>query len=1022
MINRIYIILTLLPLFLVLLLYGKGYTQLPDYHIQLFDESHGLRTDIDRVIKDDHEFIWLMYNDRVQRFDGHQVDEFFIGGALNSIFSDQDGKIWLTARTHVYRFENDNDGFIEVAIDSAGKPTIGNVFQLPGKEVWLLTDLGFYRYDPDQSKFSPVTDDLYNMETPVNIRRFSFRVYENTFFYSSNDTIWSQDVLTGNKLHFPFKNLFGLYALNKFQLIVSSWKSHTFLLDLQKQTIAGIYPHKFLKPVKDDFLVVNSVLNLDTQHHLLATTKGLLEFNSFTGQIFLKTLFFRGQHVSNAGRIADLHMDNQQNVWACSESSLMTFDPFESGIGLIRNTERDPAKSFSNQIRGIAADENENLWLASYNGIIHWDLQKNIFHPFYAVEGATDRMNHPSIRGISYDGENVIIGQANRGIWLYNPLKKVYRRPAYEPGQAGGSTRRKLEEDFIYQLYRLHNGSHVIAARDGGYVMEAETYLIRQIDFGGNRESLNFCYQDRSYQIWLGTSKGLYCLDSNLVYKFEVKEGLGAGAMLCLFQWDDNEYILGAQGLFVLRIFNGRIETSTLDHFFDQTNIRSIFRDKKDRLWLGSDEGLFLFDRKSGYIELFDRFDNTQGDIYYQNCQYQNSEGMLFMGGTNGINYFQPDKFEVRKDSLHVSLKKVTVNQDDTSYFHRAALLSLSPSQNFIEIEYIAPFYGNPNRLKYKYQLQGLSSELKSVGNNNTVRFTSLRPGNYVFKVAASINSIDWFESEETLPFNIAYPFWQTWWFILCCIVVMGGLILYFVRKRIRVIQEKEKVKRNYERRIAEVEMHALRAQMNPHFMFNSLNSINNFILKNDPDNASGYLTKFSRLMRLILDNSRSEWVLLENELKALELYIELEVVRFDHVFEYEIDVAPDVNVGATSVPPMIIQPYVENAIWHGLLHRKKLGGKLSIRLWREADQLHINIEDNGVGREEAKRLKSKSATKHKSHGMKITAERIEIVNRIYNVNAKVQIEDLAGQNGSVVGTRVSLTLKDKMYDSNHRG
>jgi LytS/YehU family sensor histidine kinase len=209
---------------------------------------------------------------------------------------------------------------------------------------------------------------------------------------------------------------------------------------------------------------------------------------------------------------------------------------------------------------------------------------------------------------------------------------------------------------------------------------------------------------------------------------------------------------------------------------------------------------------------------------------------------------------------------------------------------------------------------------------------------------------------------------------------------------------------------------------MNPHFMFNSLNSINNFILKNDPDNASGYLTKFSRLMRLILDNSRSEWVLLESELKALELYIELEVVRFDNVFEYELIVDPEVDITTTYIPPMIIQPYVENAIWHGLLHRTEKGGKLCVRLWREMDELHVIIEDNGVGREEAKRLKSKSATKHKSHGMKITAERIDIVNRIYNVNAKVQIDDLEGQNGQIKGTKVLLSLQDKMYDSHNRG
>ena len=213
--------------------------------------------------------------------------------------------------------------------------------------------------------------------------------------------------------------------------------------------------------------------------------------------------------------------------------------------------------------------------------------------------------------------------------------------------------------------------------------------------------------------------------------------------------------------------------------------------------------------------------------------------------------------------------------------------------------------------------------------------------------------------------------------------------------------------------------MSSLRAQMNPHFMFNSLNSINNFILKNDADNASGYLTKFSRLMRLILDNSRSEWVLLENELKALQLYIELEALRFDNAFSYSLEVTQDVDTQTVKVPPLIIQPYVENAIWHGLMHRKEPDGRIDIKLWKNNGVLYIEIEDNGVGRDEAKRLKSKTAVKQKSHGMKITEQRIEVVNKIYNVDAGITITDLNDKAGNT-GTSVLISFKYKTHDSNN--
>lgn len=234
---------------------------------------------------------------------------------------------------------------------------------------------------------------------------------------------------------------------------------------------------------------------------------------------------------------------------------------------------------------------------------------------------------------------------------------------------------------------------------------------------------------------------------------------------------------------------------------------------------------------------------------------------------------------------------------------------------------------------------------------------------------------------------------------------------------RARAEEQKVKAEKNLletERQTAEMEMQALRAQMNPHFMFNSLNSINNFILKNDPDNASEYLTRFSRLMRLILDNSREEWVTLENEMKALELYIDMEAIRFDNVFEYKIMVSPDTDPGSVLVPPMLVQPYVENAIWHGLLHRKDPGSKLEIDIRKDGSELIIVIKDNGVGREMADQLKGKFSSHKKSHGMKITARRLDAINKVYSLGAKVQVEDLKNEKGEPAGTSVILKLKYK--------
>lgn len=211
--------------------------------------------------------------------------------------------------------------------------------------------------------------------------------------------------------------------------------------------------------------------------------------------------------------------------------------------------------------------------------------------------------------------------------------------------------------------------------------------------------------------------------------------------------------------------------------------------------------------------------------------------------------------------------------------------------------------------------------------------------------------------------------------------------------------------------KMAEAEMQALRAQMNPHFIFNCLNSINRYIVKSDQATASLYLTRFAKLIRLILDNSHNKNVLLSNELEALRLYIEMESLRFDNKFTYQISVDPAVPADSLEIPPLIIQPYIENAIWHGLLHKTE-GGHLSVHLSISSGNiLQCVIEDNGVGREKAKELKSKSATTRKSLGMELTENRLLLLNQYAEVHSSVEIIDLFTDDLESAGTKVILKI-----------
>ncbi|WP_317166011.1 histidine kinase [Spirosoma arboris] len=215
-------------------------------------------------------------------------------------------------------------------------------------------------------------------------------------------------------------------------------------------------------------------------------------------------------------------------------------------------------------------------------------------------------------------------------------------------------------------------------------------------------------------------------------------------------------------------------------------------------------------------------------------------------------------------------------------------------------------------------------------------------------------------------------------------------------------------------RRIAEAKLMALRMQMNPHFVFNSLNAINKFVLQNDSEQASLYLTKFARLVRQVLANTQTDWVSLHDELAALQSYIELEQLRSDDHFDVTVRIDPKLNADSVQVPPLLIQPYVENAIRHGLLAQKNRRSMLKIDCNRIGNRLAIAITDNGIGREAAISSRPQNLNAHQFHGSRIAEERVVLVNDLYDVDARIDCQDLIGLNGQPDGTCITFTMNLK--------
>lgn len=437
----------------------------------------------------------------------------------------------------------------------------------------------------------------------------------------------------------------------------------------------------------------------------------------------------------------------------------------------------------------------------------------------------------------------------------------------------------------------------------------------------------------------------------------------------------------------------------------------SVLSDQNGNVWVGTTKGLAWVDARSLRLRSWSRHSGLRNEAIDLPLN-PGAAGEVIIGGKTGYESFFPDSLLAEAHDPRVLLTSFKVFDQErlnTLNLNDLQRTSLTWEENFFTFDFASANFSRPEKNEYAARLIGFDRDWQMLGSRRSVSYTNVPPGAYILEVKTGREGL-WNEPGLRLEIEILPPFWATWWFRALMFLTLAGAVFGAYKYRIAQIRREESLKTAFQKRIAEVEMTALRAQMNPHFVFNCLNSINRFILVNEPESASVYLTKFSRLIRLILDNSRSEKVPLDRELDALRLYIEMEAMRFADRFAHEIWVSPDLQPEHIEVPPLLIQPFVENAIWHGLMH-KKAPGKLSVRVFAEGQTLCFEIEDDGIGRAKARALRSKSAQAHKSHGMSVTAERIQVINQLYGSNASVEVEDLANADGSAAGTRVRVRL-----------
>lgn len=511
-------------------------------------------------------------------------------------------------------------------------------------------------------------------------------------------------------------------------------------------------------------------------------------------------------------------------------------------------------------------------------------------------------------------------------------------------------------------------------------------------------------YYDKQNTLWVGDHTGLYLYHDTLIRAYPEIDYLNG--RIAAITGDEQLLYVGTLGNgFVITDDKKTIQLST-QAGLPSNFINCIYTDGNN-IWLGTNNGLshILLGKQTCTVENYFTYHGLPGnEIIY----LQKSAGLLWAATKKNLFCFDPAVIKPSIYDVPVFISSVDISGAPSSV---DTVVKIIYNQFPVRIGYTGLCYRKRGHVNYKYRLRGLNENWHYT-KTPYVDFLSLPPGEYDFEVKASNESGKWGNNSAGIHLIIVPPFWDTLWFSLLIYIFSGIIIIVIFLLRIQFIKRRNKSRTD----LMNYRQVAMTMQMNPHFIFNSLNSIQAFILSEEKKPANKYLAKFSRLMRVMLENSKKDFITIKNETQALHLYLELEKLRFKTLFDYSIHVDPSVDCNTTLIPPMLIQPFVENSIKHAFNTDQEKTGVIKISIFPEDNVLLCSIEDNGKGYN----MQSDSPDMpHESSGIDITRQRIKLLTETMKQHFSFKIinKNNSGEDNKSGGTLVIFTLPSKKPD-----
>jgi len=983
------------------------------FQFKTYTVKEGLSNNaVSYALKDDFGFLWIATNNGLNRFDGNAFDHFFNNPAdstsiasneIHNLFIDGKRQLWITTMAGLSLYHPHTQTFSNYAPDTTIISKIGSSF--PGIEedskgnIWLGCSYGLLIFDPVTKKFSNSGWSAFADKVKPADANHS-RVVVLCIKEKNNNEFW-------------LMTTYGLFSVHK--------ESRAF----------RYYPYPGIKDYfgcQLNYIDGDGILWIGTYNH------GIISYDPASDKWTGYKTPEKNMLQANWDWAYGITQFSGDTLVYCSQKEPVFVKKNKTGLSFIEDSSFTRIFTKNGYLNFIK--DGNRFWLLSYNGITKVFPSKRIFSLT-----AAEQFHYPGrINPIAGNQNIIALGDLTRPGVLYNiqtnqaaiikdhagnPLngdlftlkkmtgdhyllatnKALYRYIESINTATNIALPAKIYSNNPYALRNIESNHTTTWIRDrlqGIMEYNNATGNISYLPIGKGSETPTYAsmlYDSIQQELWIGMeNNGMYIYNTITKkishYPFNIPPSQ-KGAAITAMAKGNSHTIYAADynyGLLAINTHTKKFKRySSYDGLAGNT-CNFLCKDGQGNIWLSTTEGLSRFDTAT---KTFSNFPELKEATIYASFISAGENGTMFLAAPNGFYTWDADDFITTAATGKLYTRKVTMGD---------RLIGIDSAFQFAHQDNNLSFQFGYRSLDYEekplllYQLN--NGDWLPLNDENKVAFSNLSPNQYVLKVREKNDS----SQTLTIRFVIQPPFYKTWWFLLLAALLAACFIFYLFRRRIQSVKKQAALKQ----KVAETEMMALRAQMNPHFIFNCISSIDNFILDNDKDNASNYLNKFAKLIRNILDNSKNDVVPFWKDWETLKLYLELEQLRSNYKFSYTLQADDELLNGHYKIPPLIIQPYIENAIHHGLNPLSDRKGELFLKAEIKNTVLEFTIKDNGIGRKKAGQ-KNSVAPSHQSYGMQLTKERIHLFNE--KRGNDIVIKDLADENGQATGTTVTVLL-----------